>query len=203
MSKKKKNKKPIGKKKKAGKKAGFFKNWLENQDRRIPMIKFVLGLVITMALFFAISFTEFFENAINLPIVIGYAKIGSAILNLFGLETITNGTNVIGTPFTMNIAKGCDAIAPTVLFMAAVLVYPTNFSNKWKALIIAPFAFALLNLVRVVSLYLLGAFAPSFFDFAHYEFWQGAFILITILAWFYWLLSILNQNRLNKIDEAL
>ena len=151
-----------------------------------------------MVVFFTISGTDFFEDTINLPIVLGYAWGGNALLNLFGLDTMTNGTNIIGNLFKMNIAKGCDAVSPTILFMAAVAVYPTAFSNKWKYLLIAPFAFALLNLVRIVSLYLLGAFAPSFFDFAHYEFWQGAFIILTIIAWFYWLLSILNKDRINE-----
>ncbi len=197
MSKKKKKNKG-GKRKQKSSSQGFLKNWMEAQKRRLPMIKFFLGLVLFMIVFFSISNTELFENFINLPIVIGYATVGSALLNIFGLGTVTEGTHIFGDLFNMNIAKGCDAIAPTVLFLAAVSVYPTNFSNKWKYLLVAPFAFALLNLIRIITLYLLGAYAPSFFDFAHYEFWQGAFILITVLAWFYWLISVVNKNKMNE-----
>ena len=192
-----KKKKKVSKKKQANK-AAPISNWLDSQKERLPILKFALTLALCMVVFFTISGTDFFEDTINLPIVLGYAWGGNALLNLFGLDTMTNGTNIIGNLFKMNIAKGCDAVSPTILFMAAVAVYPTAFSNKWKYLLIAPFAFALLNLVRIVSLYLLGAFAPSFFDFAHYEFWQGAFIILTIIAWFYWLLSILNKDRINE-----
>lgn len=193
-----KKKKKSTQKRKHAKNDSAIKQWLDSQKERLPILKFVMALALCMAIFFAISGTELFENIINLPIVLGYAWGGNALLNLFGLDTVTNGTNIIGNLFKMNIAKGCDAVSPTILFMAAVAVYPTSFSNKWKYLLIAPFAFALLNLVRIVSLYLLGAFAPSFFDFAHYEFWQGAFIIVTIIAWFYWLLSILNKDRINE-----
>lgn len=191
-------KKKTNKKKKRVQEASAFQKWKNNQQERLPIIKFVLALALCMILFFIVSSTEVFENTINLPIVLGYAWGGNAILNLFGMGTIADGTHIIGDLFRMNIAKGCDAVSPTVLFMAAVAVYPTAFSNKWKYLLIAPFAFALLNLVRIVNLYLLGAYVPSFFDFAHYEFWQGVFIIITILAWFYWLLSVLNKNRTNE-----
>lgn len=191
---KKKSKKKIKQKKQ--KQPGFLKQWWESQKERKPILKFVLFLALIMAAFFAVSFTEFFENTINLPLVLIYAKVGNAILNLFGLQTeVVQGTQIVSPLFNMNIAKGCDAISPTALFMAAVAVYPTVFANKWKYLLIAPFAFALLNVVRIVSLYLLGAYAPDFFDFAHYEFWQGVFILLTIIAWFYWLLSVLNKKQ--------
>jgi len=130
-----------------------------------------------------------------------YANLGNTILKLFGFDTtVTESTHIKSALFDMNIGKGCDAVFPTFLFMAAIMIYPTDFSNKWKWLLIGPFAFALLNLVRLISLYILGAYAPNFFEFAHTEFWQAGFIGISILAWFYWLLTILNKKTL---DEAV
>jgi len=151
-----------------------------------------------MIAFFSISSTSFFENYINLPIVKVYAQLGSGILNLFGLDTLVDGTFVKNQLFLMNIGKGCDAVSPTILFMAAILIYPTHFSNKWKWVLIAPLAFGLLNLIRIITLFLIGSYAPSFFDFAHIEFWQGVFILITIIAWFYWLLSVINKKNAHE-----
>ena len=63
--------------------------------------------------------------------------------------------HISNADFSLNIGRGCDAVSPTILFLGAILVYPTAFANKWKALLIAPFAFALLNLIRIVSLFLL------------------------------------------------
>lgn len=187
-----KNKKK--KKKEKKKDSNFLKTWWDGQQQRKHILKFGLALIIIMAFFFSFSFTGFFENYINFPIVSGYAHLGNSIFQLFGLDTIVEGTYVKNSLFTMNIGKGCDAVSPTILFMVAILIYPTDFSNKWKWLLVSPFAFALLNLVRIISLFLIGAYAPSIFDFAHTEFWQGVFILITILAWFYWLISVLNKS---------
>lgn len=193
MSKKKKSKRGI-KKKTQKTDSNFLKKWWDSQQKRKKIIKFVLALTGIMTIYFSFSFTDFFENNINFPILKGYAHVGNSLLHLFGLETFVEGTYIRNSIFSMNIGKGCDAVSPTILFMTAILIYPTAFSNKWKWLLIAPFAFALLNLVRIISLFLIGSYVPSIFDFAHIEFWQGVFILITILAWFYWLISVINKG---------
>jgi len=176
-------------------KTPFYKDWISGQQKRMPIIKFVLGMTVGMILFFAISSTSFFEEKLNLPLVIGYAWLSNMVLNLFGLPTnVAEGTQIVSAAFNINVAKGCDAVSPIILFLTAIAVYPTAFSNKWKWMLLAPLGLGLLNVVRIVSLYLLGVYMPSLFDFAHYEFWQGAFILVTIVTWFYWLLSVLNKN---------
>jgi len=195
----KKKKRKDSKKKPQEAKSGFLSSWFDKQKKQKPVLKFAVMLALTMGVFFSISFTEFFENNINLPIVKGYAVAGKFLVNLLGLDTIVEGTHINGELFSMNIGKGCDAVSPTVLFMVAIGVYPTVFANKWKWLIAAPFAFALLNLIRIVSLYLLGAYVPNLFDFAHIEFWQGVFISITVLAWFSWLFSVKNKNKSNEL----
>jgi len=175
--------------------SNFLKKWWDGQQKRKHILKFGLALIVIMAIYFSFSYSVFFEHYINFPIISSYAHVGNILFNLFGLETIVEETYIKNSLFTMNIGKGCDAVSPTILFMAAILIYPTDFSNKWKWLLISPFAFALLNLIRIISLFLIGSYVPSIFDFAHTEFWQGVFILITILAWFYWLISILNKGK--------
>lgn len=183
------------KKKGTKKQLNPWQKWKAVQEQRKPILIFGFGLAAVMILYFALSYTLFFDNYINHPILKGYAHAGNAILDLIGLATQVDGTYIKGVSFSMNIGRGCDAVSPTILFIGAVLVYPTAFSNKWKVLLIAPFAFALLNLIRILSLFLLGVYAPSLFDFAHIEFWQGVFILITMMAWFYWLLQVLKKTK--------
>lgn len=171
---------------------------MTSQGRK-PILKFAFGLATVLIAFFFFSNTDFFHDYINVPIVKVYAVLGNAILNVFGFETeVAQATHIRSALFDMNIGKGCDAVFPTFLFMAAVMIYPTEFSNKWKWLLVGPFAFAALNLVRIISLYLLGAYAPDFFEFAHTEVWQAVFIGVSILAWFYWLLTILNKKTLDE-----
>ncbi|GAG21353.1 unnamed protein product [marine sediment metagenome] len=43
-----------------------------------------------------------------------------------------------------------------------------------------------LNLVRIVTLYLTGLYYRSLFDMMHLDVWQAAFIVLAILFWAGW-----------------
>ena len=154
---------------------------------RMPIIYFVLKLGAVMVAYFWIYNQTFFD-AVNLPVVKAYAWIGSKLLNIFGQATTFTDTFIANDLFSMDISKGCDAITPTVLFMAAVLAFPMPFKWKIPALLIAPPALALLNVIRILSLFLIGAYAPSMFEFAHIELWQVLFIVVCFIGWVYWLI---------------
>jgi len=49
-----------------------------------------------------------------------------------------------------------------------------------------------LNLVRTVSLYYIGAHIPVFFDTAHFVVWQAAMILAVVILWLVWVGRIVN-----------
>lgn len=182
MGKKKKTKETVDKKKtvKTEKpKAG--------SNNKKPIILFCIAIAAIMAIYFWIYNQPFFD-AINLPIVKGYAWIGHKILNIFGQGTSFENTVIINKIFQIDISKGCDAVTPTILFLAAVLTFPIAFKLKTPALLIAPLALAALNVIRIVSLFLIGVYAPSFFEFAHIELWQVIFIVFCFIGWLYWLI---------------
>lgn len=140
-----------------------------------------------MVVYFWIYNQSFFD-VVNLPIVKGYAWIGSKILNIFGQDSVNEGSYIANRLFSMDISKGCDALTPTLLFLAAVLAFPIAFRYKIPALLIAPPALAMLNILRIISLFLIGAYWPTMFEFAHIELWQVVFIVFCFIGWVYWLI---------------
>ena len=47
-------------------------------------------------------------------------------------------------------------------------------------------ALAVLNLIRIVTLFLIGVYFRKFFHMMHIDVWQALFILLTISLWFLW-----------------
>jgi exosortase/archaeosortase family protein len=47
-------------------------------------------------------------------------------------------------------------------------------------------AIQVVNLVRVVALFLTGAYLPKFFDSSHTVVWQTIVILFGVLLWIFW-----------------
>jgi len=44
----------------------------------------------------------------------------------------------------------------------------------------------LMNLVRIITLYLIGIYLPAFFNSAHLELWPTAFIVVAIVLFVGW-----------------
>lgn len=154
---------------------------------RSPILLFCLGLSLVMAMYFWLYHQDFFNTYLYLPVVHFYADWGSRLLALLGQGTSSDGALIANADFSINIGKGCDALTPTALFLAAVLIFPISFRVKWPALALAPLGIALLNFLRIASLFLTGIYAPSFFELAHIEIWQAIFIAACFLGWVYWL----------------
>ena len=87
----------------------------------------------------------------------------------------------------MSIEEGCDAIAPAILYIISVAIFPIATKTKWKGLIYGLLAIAVLNIIRIVTLFLTGIYAPSLFEFMHVDFWQAIFIVFTVGLWIYWM----------------
>ncbi len=171
----------MGKKKKV--KESSIKNEI---SQRLPIIKFIGGFIVFTTLLFLVTDADWFLNIRSFFIGI-YTSISSVILNIFGFGTDANGSILSNTDFSVNVKEGCDALVPMIIFIAATLVFPVSWSHKWKGLLIGiPLLFAL-NLIRIISLYLIGIYIPSIFDFMHVEFWQVLFILCTVLIFVRWL----------------
>ncbi len=115
------------------------------------------------------------------------ARASAALLRAMGEPAEAAGTRVFSPRFAIEVRRGCDAIEPSVLFVAGLLAFPVSWRAKWPAALVGPAILAVLNLVRIVSLFLIGAYRPDLFDATHVEVWQIAFVFLTMLLWLAWL----------------
>lgn len=161
---------------------------------RKSILYFALGMGLIMLIYFWVSFQPFFSDYINQPILKGYAWLTSGVLNIFGFGTWVDGTALSNDLFSMNVQKGCDGVTATFLVLAATLAFPILFKWKVRALVVGPLALAFLNLIRLVSLFLIGIYLPDFFEIAHVEVWQVLFIVAAVLGWLYWAVWAMNND---------
>ncbi len=171
----------------------FTKSWRE----RNPILRFVLLFALLMGLFYAFWLTTFFKEYIFTPVAELNAWMASGILNIFGMGTTVSGDLVNSSQFSIAIKRGCDAIEPIALYASAILAFPLAFSKKWKGLLYGALFLLVLNLVRVVSLFLTGVYFPTIFDSMHEEVWQVIFIIMAIVCWMIW---IQYETKKMKLD---
>lgn len=162
------------------------RSWFERNRRDL---RFLFIFATCMGLYYLSTLTflvrdRFFPAYLRLN-----ASLSGSILVAMGQDVSVAG-NTISTTSTgagaIKIERGCDAIEPSALFLAAVLASPVAFRAKLLAGLWGVSALLLVNLVRIVSLFLIKVYYPSLFQTMHLDVWQVVFILAAILLWGLW-----------------
>ncbi len=161
---------------------------------RSAILIFIVSFVVIIGLFYAFFSTDFFREHILAHVANANASLSSLILNLMGQGTVADGSTVASSVFSVKVETGCDGIEPIALFATAVLVFPVAFSYKWQGVLVGSVFLAVMNLIRVISLFLVGVYIPSFFDFMHVEVWQVIFIILAIITWLVWMQWVMKKQ---------
>lgn len=105
---------------------------------------------------------------------------------LLGAGGQTVGTVVTSKIFSAEIITECTAIFPIMIFLAAVIAYPSGCKKKLWGILLGVPAILFVNLIRLVSLFYIGYLFPSVFEAAHLLVWQSLIIFFAVLFWLIW-----------------
>jgi len=125
------------------------------------------------------------DHAIE-PLTAGIARVSGATLNLLGQGVRMDGTIIRSPRFAVNIRNGCNGVEAMLIFLAAVLAFPAPWRSRLAGLALGILAIQIVNLIRVVALFLTGVYFPKLFDTSHTVIWQTIVILSGVLLWIYW-----------------
>jgi exosortase/archaeosortase family protein len=131
-----------------------------------------------MALFYGLVHSPRNEGTLFEPYLSGVASITGGLLRV---------DKTVGSPrFSFTIVRGCDAIEPTAIFIAAVIASPIPFLPKLLGALMGTIGLFILNLARLVGLFYVGERFPSAFEFVHEDIGQFLFVLIAVALWAMW-----------------
>ena len=130
------------------------------------------------------------------------AHLANAILRMMGEDTVMSGSSITSPRFGLTIQRGCDAIEPIALLVAAVLAFPAPRRSKFAAVLAGTALLLGLNLVRIVSLYFTGVWFPRFFETMHVDVWQALFIVIAMILWLAWAWRVVHAQRAGSHARA-
>lgn len=166
-------------------------------ESRKPVLIFAGSFLLACLLFFWITNMDWFSS-FRKPILSVYSSISAAILNIFGYGVKASGEIVSSKNFSVSIEEGCDAIAPAILYIISVVMFPIALKTKWKGLLYGLLAIMVLNIIRIITLFMTGIHLPAIFEFMHVDFWQAVFIVFTVGIWIYWMRWATGMNQIPK-----
>ena len=114
------------------------------------------------------------------------SRLAALTLAVFGVPVSLDGAVIDARGFVAVVVAQCTAIELILVYSVAVLATPVQFRARMWALALGVPALCALNLVRVVSLLLVGIGSPEHFDSAHLVVWQTAMTVAGFMMWLVW-----------------
>ena len=165
--------------------------WQKNRRE----LTFLILFVVLLAGSFTLVSVNWVNDHVIEPFTGAIARVSGATLDLLGQDVRMQGTIIRGNRFAVNIRNGCNGVEAMLIFLAAVLAFPAPWRARLLGLAVGAVAIQLVNLIRVVALYLTGAYFPALFDASHTVVWQTIVILFSVMLWILW------ANRLGAPRE--
>lgn len=117
---------------------------------------------------------------------------------LLGAHGQAVGTVVTSKIFSAEIITECTAIFPLMIFVAAVIAYPSGWRKKLWGILLGVPAILFVNLIRLVTLFYIGYWFPSVFEAAHLLVWQSLIIFFAVLFWLIWVELFVHRGRVSR-----
>lgn len=153
--------------------------------QRTQVLFLVKFFAILIAAYLLIAWSPVNDNVI-VPFTQFIATTSGAILKGIGQAVTVNGTVIASNRFGVNINNGCNGVEAMLILLASIVAFPASLKARAAGLLLGALAVQMLNAIRIVTLYLLGAYQPRLFDMFHTAVWQIVIILSAIGFFLLW-----------------
>jgi len=156
------------------------------------MLRFFIIFSVLLIGLFTLEILQPAEKYVILPFTSFIADISVWIVQGFDDNVVATG-NVLRdkvSGFGVRIERGCNGLEAVIILFSAIFAFPAPLKNKFIGFAIGFFAIQLLNLVRIISLYYLGQWNYTAFEWFHLYLWQALIILDALVVWLIWLRTL-------------
>ncbi len=153
------------------------------------MLRFFVIFSVLLVGLFTLEILQPVEKHVILPFTSLIADISVWLVLLFDDNVVANGNVIIdaASGFGVSIERGCNGLEAVIILFSAIFAFPAPFKYKMLGFVAGFFAIQLLNLVRIISLFYLGQWNYTAFEWFHLYLWQALIILDALVVWLIWL----------------
>ena len=165
------------------------------------MARFLLTFGGVLIGLFTLEMLKPVQETIIQPFTGLLAMLSTAIILPFDDSVIAQGRVLrdAATGFAVSIEAGCNGVEAAIVLIAGIMAFPARITHKLVA-ISAGFIFVqALNIVRIISLFYLGQWNYSVFEWFHLYLWP-VLIMLDVLVVFALYLSWLGRHA-QAIEE--
>ena len=156
------------------------------------MARFLILFLVIQAALFGAQLTPWGQNYFVTPWTTGLAHFCAQLVAIFDPSAIAAGKILRSATngFAVSIEAGCNGVEATLVLIAAILAFPSSLKQKLWGLGLGFIAVQGLNVVRIISLFYLGQWSMTAFEWAHLYIWQALIMLDVLIVWLIWVRRI-------------
>ena len=156
------------------------------------MARFLLLFCGVLAALFTIEMLKPVQEAVIQPFTGLLASISTAIIVPFDDAVIAQGRVLrdATSGFAVSIEAGCNGVEAAIVLIAGVVAFPATLKHKLVAIVAGFFFVQALNIVRIISLFYLGQWNYTVFEWFHLYLWPVLImldVLIVFAVYLQWL----------------
>jgi exosortase H (IPTLxxWG-CTERM-specific) len=151
-----------------------------------PIVRFVLTTAVLLVALYILLHQRWVETHFVDPYTGFVAEFSRVCLRLIGIEAAGTGFSIVSPEFSVTIKNVCNGLEVTAIFLAVTLGFPATWKHKLLGLLIGYPVIFLINIVRIVVLFVLGFKVPNVFEAAHFYYAQAFVIIATVGVWLLW-----------------
>jgi len=156
------------------------------------LLRFLILFMVILTTLFTVEMLAPVQQAVVLPWTGLLADLSGWLMQLFDNEVAVNGKIIRSTTssFGVSIEPGCNGVEAMIVLLAAIIAFPAPLLYKLKGLLAGFVAIQALNLARIISLFYLGLWNATLFEWAHLYIWQALIMLDVLIVWLIWVRRI-------------
>jgi len=151
--------------------------------------RFLLLFLLAVFSLYAIEATKLAQDAVIAPFTADVAAVSAWLLQLFDGDVAASGATIWNpaSGFAVTVEAGCNGVEASLVLLAAVIAYPASWHQKVVGVAGGVVTVQVLNLARIISLFYLGQWNQTAFEWAHLYLWQALIMLDVLLIFLVWL----------------
>ncbi len=153
--------------------------------QRSQVLFLVKFFAILIAAYLLIAWNPVNDNVI-VPFTAAIARSSGSLLRMMGEDVKVIGTTISSHLFGVNINNGCNGVEAMLILLASIVAFPASLKARAAGLFLGAVVVQILNAIRIITLYLLGAYQPRLFDLFHTAVWQIVIIMAAIGFFLVW-----------------
>lgn len=153
------------------------------------MGRFLISFFVIQGVLFTLELLRPVQDAVIIPWTALLARVSAAMIMVFDEGVVTRDVIIqdLGSGFAVSIQAGCNGVEAAIVLIAAILAFPATWRYRLLGIAVGVTAVQGLNLVRIISLFYLGQWNMTAFEWAHLYLWQALIMLDALIVFLVWI----------------